>query len=192
MQRNGQLLSSTPFADVARIEIRSGAGDDVIDCSTLTIPNFLDGGNGHDKVAGGDGDDTLSGGAHRDHLDGGIGNDRLNGNGGNDRLFGGPNGDRLFGYDGNDLLDGGSSIDRLEGGLGADTMFGVGGNDRFFAADSAIDDLFGGKGDDTAPSRRRRPPRQHRDDVARVCGGKSVVRPVIGVAVVVTVSAFPV
>jgi hypothetical protein len=39
----------------------------------------------------------------------------------------------------------------MYGGNGADTMFGAGGDDRFFSAgDGSIDELFGGKGDDSA------------------------------------------
>jgi len=146
--------SPAPFAAY----IDGGDGDDRITANVLADTIEVGAGNdvvwandGADKVVGGDGDDTLSGGAQKDHLDGGAGNDRLNGNGGHDRLFGGPNADRLFGYEGNDWLEGGSSNDRLEGGNGSDTMFGAGGNDRFFAAgDSTIDEVFGGKGDDTA------------------------------------------
>ena len=174
----GKVVEAFPLADVTSVVVQTFAGDDVIDCSTIALPSFVQAGNGNDrvstgaaadtidagdgddsvwgndagdKIAGGDGADYLNGGAQKDTIDGGIGNDRLNGNGGHDRLFGGPNADRLFGYDGNDMLEGGSSNDRLEGGNGIDTMYGVGGNDRFFAArDSAIDQLFGGKGEDSA------------------------------------------
>jgi len=150
---DGQLVKSAPIAETTLLEIRAGDGDDVIDCSTLSIPVFASGGNGNDKIAGGTAPDTLGGGAGKDTIDGGLGNDRLNGHGGHDRLFGNAGGDRLYGYDGNDLLDGGSSGDRLYGGNGNDTMFGASGNDRFFAAgDAAVDQLFGGTGDDTAAS----------------------------------------
>jgi Ca2+-binding RTX toxin-like protein len=185
-----QQYDHYPVADIRRIEVFAGDGDDVVDCVAphLPFPSGLEplvsfgifigggdgndrvtagvrsdlivlgvgndwvwGGDGSDSISGGDGDDTINGGAQKDHLDGGIGNDRLNGNGGHDRLFGGPNADRLFGYDGNDVLDGGSSNDRLEGGGGADIMYGVGGNDRFFSAgDDTVDQLFGGKNDDSA------------------------------------------
>jgi ELWxxDGT repeat protein len=148
---NGQLAKSAPVAETTLLTITAGDGDDVIDCSTLSIPVFVTAGNGNDKIAGGSAPDTLGGGAGKDTIDGGLGNDRLNGHGGHDRLFGNAGGDRLYGYDGNDLLDGGSSSDRCYGGNGSDTMFGASGNDRFFAAgDNAIDELFGGTGQDTA------------------------------------------
>ena len=150
----GTPAAPLPFAAY----VEGGDGDDRITGNVLADTIDAGAGNdmiwandGADKVVGGDGDDTLSGGAQKDHLDGGSGNDRLNGNGGHDRLFGGTNADRLYGYDGNDLLDGGSSGDRLEGGNGADAMYGASGNDRFFAAgDGAIDEAFGGSGDDVA------------------------------------------
>jgi ELWxxDGT repeat protein len=148
---NGQVVKSALIAEATLLEIRGGDGDDVIDCSTLSIPVVVNGGNGNDKVAGGSAPDTIGGAAGKDTLDGGLGNDRLNGHGGHDRLFGNAGADRLYGYDGNDLLDGSSSGDRLYGGNGSDTMFGAGGNDRFFAAgDGGIDELFGGSGDDRA------------------------------------------
>jgi len=151
LRRNGELVRTIPLINVAQLSILCDAGDDVVDCSTVPVPVFAYGGDGADKLVGGSGPDTLVGGAQKDTLTGGIGNDRLNGNGGHDRLFGGPNADRLFGYDGNDWLEGGSSNDRLEGGNGVDSMYGVGGDDRFFSAgDNSIDELFGGKNNDSA------------------------------------------
>jgi ELWxxDGT repeat protein len=151
IRNNGQLIKSAPFAETTMLVIAAGDGDDVIDCSQLTIPVFVSAGGGNDKVASGSAPDTIGGGAGKDTIDGGLGNDRLNGHGGHDRLFGNAGADRLYGYDGNDLLDGSSSNDRMYGGNGADTMFGAGGNDRFFAAgDESVDELFGGKGHDTA------------------------------------------
>jgi ELWxxDGT repeat protein len=177
IRRGDELVDSRPLVDVSRVEIFASGGNDTIDCSSVPVPCYLDGGEGDDRVSGGlgadtliggagnditwgndggdriageDGDDTLSGGAQKDTVGGGLGNDRLNGNGGHDRLFGEAGGDRLFGYDGNDVLDGGSSADRLEGGAGADTILGQGGKDRFFAEDGEADQLFGGRDDDTA------------------------------------------
>ena len=147
---NGQNYA-VGFADVSGVELRCGAGDDVITVSGLPFPSlYIDGGDGNDKIQGGDGNETLVGGAGKDQIDGGGGNDRLNGNGGNDKLFGGAGADRLYGYAGNDYLDGGSSGDRLEGGPGLDTMLGQSGNDIFFTNDGEADQLFGGSGKDSS------------------------------------------
>jgi hypothetical protein len=128
--------------------IRGWNGTDVIDCGAAN--DIVYGGDGDDTILGGDGDDTLSGGSQRDRIFGGLGSDRLNGNGGHDRLYGEAGTDRLYGYDHNDWLDGGSSNDRLDGGSGTDTFYGQGGNDRMFADDGGeVDQLFGGRDDDT-------------------------------------------
>jgi hypothetical protein len=54
---------------------------------------FIEGGNGNDKVHGGKGDDTINGGA---------GNDRIKGHSGDDLITGGAGADKLTGNGGND------------------------------------------------------------------------------------------
>jgi hypothetical protein len=138
-------------ARINSLQIYGLAGNDVINLNPgLTLPVYLNGGDGNDLLRGGLGNDVLTGAAGKDDLFGGGGNDRLNGNGGNDRLYGETGPDRLYGGAGRDLLDGGSSGDHLDGGDGIDTVYGQGGNDTITSTDGQIDLLFGGTGKDVA------------------------------------------
>lgn len=138
---------------IASLAVYGLAGNDTIETNPgLTLPVYLNGGDGNDLLRGGLANDVLTGAAGKDDIFGGGGNDRLNGNGGNDRLYGEEGPDRLYGGAGNDLLDGGSSGDRLDGGDGIDTMYGQGGNDIFTSNDGQPDQLFGGTGKDTSTS----------------------------------------
>jgi hypothetical protein len=66
--------------------------------SILTVPAFISGGAGNDKLTAGSGDDLVVGG---------LGKDVLNGRGGGDVLIGGDGKDNLQGKAGKDLLIGG-------------------------------------------------------------------------------------
>jgi Ca2+-binding RTX toxin-like protein len=68
------------------------------------------------------GSDTFLGGIRGEYIDGGEGNDKLYGRAGNDRLIGGAGADRLDGGAGDDRLTGGDGKDVLVGGLGRDTF----------------------------------------------------------------------
>jgi Ca2+-binding RTX toxin-like protein len=145
------VAQTHPFANVNKIDIHGGDGDDIVIASaTLTLGFYADGGNGNDRMIGGQGPDTFLGAAGKDVLYGGLGNDRLNGAGGNDKVLGEAGSDRLYGGDGNDYIDGGSSLDRMDLGNGLDTAFGGGGDDLFYAIDSTKDELYGASGRDTA------------------------------------------
>jgi hypothetical protein len=99
---------------VNEIEVRGGAGDDVIVVGkTLTVPTALFGGRGHDTLLGGGGDDTI----HGDR-----GADSIRGRGGNDDLFGDDGGDDIRGGVGDDSLDGGNGRDDCNGGDGTDDV----------------------------------------------------------------------
>ena len=123
--------------------------------------NYLDGGDGSDRLKGGSGDDTLKGGdgddtlfggsvasgfttgyydpygevnysiSGDDVLDGGNGNDILSGAENNDTLIGGQGNDTLYGGYGNDYLLGGDGNDILGGGTDNDTLRGGEGADIF-------------------------------------------------------------
>lgn len=95
----------------------AGAGDDVLDASSLSLGTGLTGGGGADTLTGGGGSDTL------------------NGNGGADSLIGG---------NGNDFILGGSDPDVLVGGNGNDTLRGQGGQDDSLTGGPGDDILFGG------------------------------------------------
>lgn len=100
------------LADVSRIQVNAGAGNDrVIISANVSIRSWIDGGAGNDFLFGGSGNDEIFGG---------DGHDWLFGNRGKDRLFGGDGNDVLFGGLGEDWLDGGDDFDWLIGGFGHD------------------------------------------------------------------------
>ena len=135
------------LADVARIEIDAGAGNDLVDFSSTAIDTYAFGGDGDDTLLAGSGNDTLSGGAGRNRMFGGDGNDRINGSSGRDFIYGEGGDDRLYGGAGNDFLDGGGNVDRLFGGDGDDFLTGGSGNDKLYG-ETGNDTLEGGRGDD--------------------------------------------
>jgi Ca2+-binding RTX toxin-like protein len=73
-----------------------------------------------------------------------------NGLAGDDTLLGGAGDDAFAGDFDNDLLEGRAGDDQLWGGRGRDTVRGGGGDDLLVETVMAGDDLFGGKGFDTA------------------------------------------
>jgi glucose/arabinose dehydrogenase len=108
---NGVPAGTFTTANVKRIRIAAGDGDDVVKISAGVRGISVD---------GGDGDDSLFGGDNADTLNGGDGHDSLIGYAGNDRLDGGPGRDTIQAGAGNDTLFGGSSVDSLNGGPGKD------------------------------------------------------------------------
>jgi Ca2+-binding RTX toxin-like protein len=120
---NGQVLVSDLPA-VVRIEhaeatdvleVRTGAGNDVVDGSGLAAGSMtllLDGGDGEDVLLAHDGGATLLGGANDDVLIGGDGDDVLDGGAGDDVLIGG-GGDDLF-------LHGEATVSGFVAGAGSD------------------------------------------------------------------------
>ncbi len=110
-------------ADIARIAVEAGAGDDVVRVDesngafTDSIPTTIDGGDGNDTITGGSGAETLLGGND---------NDTIDGKGGGDVVFLGA-GDDTF------VWDPGDGSDTVEGQDGADTMVfnGSTGNEHF-------------------------------------------------------------
>ncbi len=127
---DGSAEFSFARADVAKIEVDAGNGDDSVRIDesngvfTDTTPTTIDGGNGNDRLVGGagavtllggNGDDELIGGSGAETLDGGNGNDSIDGNRGNDVALMG-NGDDTFTW------DPGDGSDTVEGQNGDDTM----------------------------------------------------------------------
>jgi Ca2+-binding RTX toxin-like protein len=120
---NGQVLVNDLPVDVRIehaeatdvLEIRTGAGDDVVDGSGLAAGSMsllLDGGDGEDVLLAHDGGATLLGGADDDVLLGGDGDDVLDGGAGDDVLIGG-GGDDLF-------LHGEATVSGFVAGAGTD------------------------------------------------------------------------
>ncbi|WP_321504556.1 Ig-like domain-containing protein [Breoghania sp.] len=123
---SGSLMMTGDFAssgiNVSTIHVEGGAGDDVVDGSTMVHSS----GSSDVRIVanGNDGNDILRGGVGNDLLSGGADNDVLSGN------------------DGDDTLDGGAGSDRISGGAGADTMIGGEGDDLFFI-DGGNDAVYG-------------------------------------------------
>jgi Ca2+-binding RTX toxin-like protein len=112
-------------ADLERIDVDGGNGDDDIDLSGLSIEALVNGGAGNDDInasgvtassvtiSGGDGDDALAGGSVADEISGGAGDDTITGNAGNDSVYGGADSDTFVwdNGDGSDLVEGGTGVD---------------------------------------------------------------------------------
>ena len=106
------------------------------------------GGNGNDLLYGNSGNDTVSGGNDNDDVRGGKGNDVASGGEGNDTVRGNSGDDVIAGDEGDDLIWGGQGHDTLADGDGSDNVNGNSGYDLIYAGDG--DDLYvGGSGRDT-------------------------------------------
>jgi len=80
-----------PRADVLRVEIVSGGGDDSIECDVFggigyAVPTFIDAGDGSDTVICGSAADTVLAGAGGDNVSAGSGDDHIGGGGGVDLI----------------------------------------------------------------------------------------------------------
>jgi hypothetical protein len=96
---NGVSLGT--FHPTGRLIAYGGAGDDDIQVAgSITLPAWLFGGDGNDRLKGGNGNNVL---------EGGVGDDLLVGGGGRDLLIGGGGADRLIGNGGDDILIGGTT-----------------------------------------------------------------------------------
>ena len=109
------------FGSAARInlirEIRSGAGDDVIDMTSSRYQSELAG----MTVRGGSGDDILWGADGGNMLFGDEGNDRITGGSGNDIIAGGTGNDTMNGGGGDDVFAfcdnwGSDTVEQISGG----------------------------------------------------------------------------
>ena len=104
--------TSFPAADVQRLQVSTGGGNDRIHVRTaFPAEVLLHGGPGRNLIVGSDGDDRLYGGG------------RLLGRGGNDYLEGGRPRDVLVGGPGDDQFFDTAGPDVIQGGPGADTAF---------------------------------------------------------------------
>ncbi len=100
----------SPYSDVSLIRVHGLAGDDdIIVKPAITIPAWLYGGHGDDKLKGGDGDDVLIGG---------DGDDVLVGEDGRDLMIGGTGSDKIVGNAGDDLIIAGyTAYDAIDSAL---------------------------------------------------------------------------
>jgi Ca2+-binding RTX toxin-like protein len=143
---NSAVLKTFAAADVDRVAITGGVGDDHLSVVGVAA-SYLDGGYGRDTLLGGDGSDSLYGSAQPDHIDGGAGNDVLVGGNGHDRIYGGLGRDRIYGNAGNDTVDAGTGHDRVYGGDGDDLIAGGVGRDVLYG-EAGADTLHGGRHSD--------------------------------------------
>ena len=109
------------YGEAARLsrirEIRAGAGDDVVDMTSVRYTSELAG----MTVRGGAGDDVLWGASGGNKLFGDAGNDRISGGAGDDLIAGGAGDDALGGGGGNDTFTFGENwgndiVSQAEGG----------------------------------------------------------------------------
>jgi fibronectin-binding autotransporter adhesin len=96
---NGMVVGT--YSPASRMLIYGLAGDDNIQASgTITVPLWLYGGDGNDRLNGGNGPNVLLGGA---------GNDTITGGSGRDLVIGGTGADQIVGNGGDDLMVGGTT-----------------------------------------------------------------------------------
>jgi Ca2+-binding RTX toxin-like protein len=145
------------------IDIVGGAGNDVLDLSTLDGPFFIDLLNGEiygdelagafsidgiERIIGTAGDDIYIGTDNADDFQGAGGDDLILAGGGDDLIDGGAGNDIIDGGAGNDTLSGADGEDGISGGLGDDSIDGGAGND-LIDGEAGADSILGGLGDDT-------------------------------------------
>src|SRR5439155_2112655 len=105
---NGVALGT--FHPTSRIIVHGAAGDDNIQVAgSISLPAWLFGGDGNDRLKGGSGPNVLVGGP---------GEDLLVGGGGRDLLIGGAGADRIIGNGGEDIvISGTTSFDAQDAAL---------------------------------------------------------------------------
>jgi large repetitive protein len=125
---NGQFRVTTSFlagppltfngGGVQSIHILGlGGNDNIVIAGNISIPAFIEGGDGNDQITSGAGNDLVLAGAGDDSVSAGDGNDIVIGGGGNDNLDGGTGSNILIGGAGSDTLSGGSGDDLLIAGF---------------------------------------------------------------------------
>lgn len=108
---------STTFkaSQVQKVVVFAFAGNDSVNCSSLSIPTTLWGGAGKDTLFGSQADDLIYGGADDDVIYGRSGNDMLDGGTGHNSLHGGAGNDVLYSRNGAvDTVDGGSGTNSAQ------------------------------------------------------------------------------
>jgi Ca2+-binding RTX toxin-like protein len=166
------------LANIKRATLTGGVGDNVIDATAFTGTATLNGGAGNDVLLGGTGNDVLNGGEGDDWLSGNLGNDQLLGLAGSDVLIGGGGSDKLNSSAqtssgaGSDILIGAiftqandlnaiawitqtvaspdtfaNRVDQLKNiGVGPGSVYKL--NAVTITDDTAMDEYFGGEGED--------------------------------------------
>jgi Ca2+-binding RTX toxin-like protein len=172
-------VATCPDADIFFLRFVMDDGDDTVSvASTLGADlsgdegdDALTSGDGEDFVEGGPGDDTIEGGSGDDFFDDGPGDDVINAGDGADEFFGNEGDDHFNGQGGDDYFNGFdfSGADTFSGGTGNDWLDYQRGRPVHVTLDDVADDgencpgvacegdnahsdienLSGGRGDDT-------------------------------------------
>lgn len=163
-------------SNVALITLDGGLGSDqLIGNSSAGVTNFMNGGEGNDRIlftttrdrliGTFGGNDTISyatgvnftgltapnvitDNLGSNFITGGNGNDSITTGAGDDILFGGPTNPITPAVDGDDTLDAGAGNDTVLGGFGNDYLIGGDANDSL-AGGPGADTLIGGSGNDS-------------------------------------------
>jgi hypothetical protein len=135
--------------EVKQIRIYGGEDRDNVKVdSRITIPVYIQTGDGDDYIVAGSGNDTIHAGNGRDFIYAGDGDDVIYGGNGNDVINGGAGNDFIDGGNGSDFIYGGTGHDTIHGASGDDTIYGEGGHDLI---DTGVgrSSASGGAGNDT-------------------------------------------
>jgi Ca2+-binding RTX toxin-like protein len=154
---NGGAAQLFDSADVQRVIIRTGSGEDTITVTDVLQPTWIFAQEGNDTVTTGAARDIIYGHAGDDLIDAGSGNNYVVGGEDGDNITTGDGKDRIWGRDGSDLISsgGGNDLvvagkgdDLVETGVGTDRAYGRDGSDTLRGGDGN-DRLWGGPGDDS-------------------------------------------
>ena len=156
------MQTYTLNADLTKVKVLAGGGDDYVEFYTNTygnwqldvneervsVPAEIDGGAGHDSLTGTDFPDTIQGNDGDDGIWGVEGNDFLYGYAGADTLIGEAGNDTMYGGDGVIALANTDGNDQLFGGDDNDTLFGQEGDDILLTQGGTSNSAYGGGGND--------------------------------------------
>ncbi len=119
---NAKQQNQYDLDKIRKIEIKSGAGNDIIDVSSrIKADVIVDAGPGSDTVSTGSGNDTIYGGDGLDYLVGNAGDDFIDGGAGDDRITATGGTDEIWGNLGDDRITVATLGHRVNGGPGRDT-----------------------------------------------------------------------
>lgn len=105
VEANGSAIGAFPESNVIEIHVYAEEGDDFVSLTDgITIPSYVVGGPGNDRLQGGDGPDVLIGGAGNNQLFAGLGDDVSIGGTGDDEIVSGNGLDVSYGGGGNDQI----------------------------------------------------------------------------------------
>ncbi len=152
---NASTVANVTVDQVTSINIRGGAGSNLIDLSGVDSAEFVNltsvsilGNDGDDTILGtADRDDIIRGGDGNDEIVAGVGRNLIDGGDGNDSIDAGDGADTVDAGDGHDLVILGGGDDTARGGDGNDTLSGDDGNDTIEGSQGE-DVLNGNAGDD--------------------------------------------